>query len=99
MKHRDFFIGMEFFYFDKRYRVTDKGTRTVLAIRVDEVEITHPSGPTLQTVGRTIYTKHEAQALNYFSGPIYGLTERVFDEESMMHAHAIWAKMFLDTDD
>jgi hypothetical protein len=41
MKHSDFTIGQEFLCGEKRWRCTDKGTRTVVAICLDE----HPDDP------------------------------------------------------
>jgi hypothetical protein len=39
MKHGEFKIGMEFRIGGGLWRVTDIGTRTVIAIRIDRVEI------------------------------------------------------------
>jgi hypothetical protein len=36
MKHSDFTIGQEFLCGEKRWRCTDKGTRTIVAIGLDE---------------------------------------------------------------
>ncbi|SFU22289.1 hypothetical protein [Mesorhizobium sp. YR577] len=40
LKPADFHIGMEFDANGKTYRCTDIGTRTVVAVRIDPVEIT-----------------------------------------------------------
>jgi hypothetical protein len=41
MKHEEFTIGMEFMNGGKRWRCTDKGSRTVIAICLDA----HPDDP------------------------------------------------------
>ncbi|MCZ6873480.1 MAG: hypothetical protein O7G88_08105 [bacterium] len=41
MQHRDFTLGMEFLCSGKRWRCTDIGTRTVIAICLDD----HPGDP------------------------------------------------------
>jgi hypothetical protein len=41
MKHSDFTIGQEFLCGEKRWRCTDKGTRTIVAICLDG----HPDDP------------------------------------------------------
>lgn len=41
MNHSDFRIGMEFESGDKRWRCTDVGTRTVIAVCLDD----HPDDP------------------------------------------------------
>ncbi len=41
MKHSDFTIGQEFLCGEKCWRCTDKGTRTIVAICLDE----HPDDP------------------------------------------------------
>ena len=42
MERGEFSIGMEFWTGTGRWRVTDVGTRTVVAIRVDRAEMTPP---------------------------------------------------------
>lgn len=79
MEFTDFRIGMEFLSGSGRWRVTDLGARTVIAIRVDPVEIT-----TMDTVAETRTTetisKAEAEKIGWFEGPPYGVAEVVFDE-------------------
>jgi hypothetical protein len=41
MKHKDFAIGQEFLCGGKQWRCTDKGTRTIVAICLDD----HPDDP------------------------------------------------------
>jgi antitoxin ParD1/3/4 len=45
MKHADFQIGMEFLTATGRWRVTDIGTRTVIAIKLDQADPRNYNGP------------------------------------------------------
>jgi antitoxin ParD1/3/4 len=45
MKHADFQIGTEFLTATGRWRVTDVGTRTVIAIKLDESDARNYNGP------------------------------------------------------
>ncbi|WP_263588836.1 hypothetical protein [Sphingopyxis sp. GC21] len=45
MKHSDFTIGMEFVMSDGKWRCTDIGTRTVLAIKLDAPDDSWYAGP------------------------------------------------------
>jgi hypothetical protein len=80
MKHSDFKIG-EDFYVDwcARYRCTDIGTRTIVAIRVDRVVI-WKSGK------EDVLSFEEATADGWFEGPPYAVAEYVFDEDGMKTA-------------
>jgi hypothetical protein len=86
MKHEEFRIGGEFITgaslsrgeTEKRWRCTDIGTRTIVAIQVDHVTIS------TQTGGKTKYqhlNQAEAEAEGWFGGPPYMVAERVFDED------------------
>lgn len=72
----DFHIGLEFICGNARFRCTDKGTRTICAIRVDRTEVGGDTRPR----GNRVLTKREAMAENWFSGPPYGVAESSFDE-------------------
>ena len=78
MLFEEFSIGMEFWCAGRRWRCTDKGTRVVVAIRVDEVAMTtlHENGT---KTTRTIDGR-EAERTGLFNGPPYGVAESVFDE-------------------
>jgi len=79
MELSDFRIGDEFTCGEGRYRCTDIGTRTVVAIRVDETQIsTKREGEAVTT--RTV-SGAEAEAMGWFSGPPYGVLEHLFDED------------------
>jgi Arc/MetJ-type ribon-helix-helix transcriptional regulator len=45
MKHADFRVGMEFLTAAGRWRVTDIGTRTVIAIKLDQTDPHNCNGP------------------------------------------------------
>lgn len=80
MKHSDFCIGGTFFCGERVWRCTDIGTRTILAIRTDSVEVQTSSGdpneaPTLRTLSGS-----EAESEGLFKGPPYMIAESVFDE-------------------
>ena len=75
----EFAIGAEFLARGARWRCTDIGTRTVVAIRVDEAQIsTQIDGGPVTT--RTI-SGEEADAMGWFDGPPYGVVEHLFDED------------------
>lgn len=75
MQHSDFIIGGKFWCGGWHWRCTDIGTRTIVAIRIDRVEVggTAP-GPRRMLCGA------EAEAEGWFNGPPYGVLESVFDE-------------------
>lgn len=74
MTHADFHIGIEFFCAGSTWRSTDIGTRTVIAIRVDQVEVGSSSG------GVRALIRSEAEREGWFTGPPYAVSERIFDE-------------------
>ncbi|GAB6842147.1 hypothetical protein HNR00_004029 [Methylorubrum rhodinum] len=75
----EFKIGGEFLCGPGRWRCTDIGTRVVVAIRVDEAQISS------KEVGEPVVTRTltgaEAEAIGWFDGPPYGVLEYVFDED------------------
>lgn len=85
MRHDEFRIG-EHFHLARadsaepsRWRVTDIGTRTIAAIRVDQVTIA-----AYPRQGRArVLSGAEAEAQGWFSGPPYGVAEHVFDEDDL----------------
>jgi hypothetical protein len=76
MKLSDFKIGEEFWDGDRQWRCTDIGSRVVVAMRVDRVEIGSSAPQRPRTLSRT-----EAEAEGWFNGPPYSVAERVFDED------------------
>jgi hypothetical protein len=80
MKHSDFTIGSEFTCGEKRWRCTDKGTRTIVAICLNDVEcVSYKDGEEMKET----LTGEEADADGWFNGPPYAVAETVFDEEDM----------------
>lgn len=77
MDHVDFRIGLEFRCGDGRWRVTDVGTRTVVAIRVDQVTIASQDLLTGQRIQRIVDPVEE----NLLNGPPYAVAETIFDED------------------
>lgn len=73
-----FQIGAEFTCGDRVFRCTDKGARTVIAIRVDQVETVTHHEDGRQT--RQILSRPEAEEQGCFNGPPYAVAEMVFDE-------------------
>lgn len=78
MRHGDFRIGAEFRCGGRQWRCTDIGTRTIIAIRIDQVEV----GGNAPERHRTM-SGSEAQAEGWFRGPPYAVAESVFDENDI----------------
>jgi hypothetical protein len=78
MKHSDVRVGHEFKTSSgNRWRCTDIGRRTIVAIRLDPVELTvkeHGETRSLRL------TQAEAEPEGWFLGPPYKVAEYVFDE-------------------
>jgi hypothetical protein len=75
MKHADFKLGDEFRCGGRQWRCTDIGTRTIVAIRLDQVEV----GSNQPELRRTL-SRVEAE---WFNGPPYAVNERIFDEHDI----------------
>lgn len=84
MEHKDFRVGMEFTTADggRRWRVTDVGVRTVVAIRVDQVEIATSEGKGAPLRHETL-SGAQAEEQGWFNGPPYAVAEHVFDEDGL----------------
>lgn len=80
MEHADFRIGLEFKCGGGIFRCTDVGTRTIAAIRIDQMQqaINDNSEVTHRTVDRA-----HAEAECWFKGPPYAVAEFVFDEDDV----------------
>lgn len=78
MNHDQFEVGQDFFCGDHKWRCTDKGSRVIVAIQIDEVKTN------LNNKGLN-YT--EATRTGWFRGPPYAVVERVFDEDSQQACH------------
>lgn len=78
MKHQTFSIGCHFYTVAGKWRCTDVGQRTIIAIKIDEGSIT-----TLDIVtGKksTKQTDYSGDDLSWLEGPPYAVVEHVFDE-------------------
>ena len=58
MEHADFQIGMEFFTATGRWRVTDIGTRTIVAIKLDQTDPRNYNGPPYSIV-ETVFDEYD----------------------------------------
>ena len=78
MDHSEFEIGLEFRCGDGIFRCTDVGSRVIVAIRVDEVEVgtKHEDG----AITHSTLSRAEAEAKGWFDGPPFAVAELVFDE-------------------
>ncbi|MXQ10584.1 hypothetical protein [Microvirga makkahensis] len=86
MKHFEFRIGGEFTTPAGRWRCTDIGTRTIVAIRVDLVETRtivdgHPV--------RRYLAQEEAELEGWLNGPPYTIPEQVFDEDAIAECEPV----------
>jgi hypothetical protein len=77
MRHSEFKIGGTFRCGGRLWRCTDIGTRTIVAIRVDRVEVR--GSPALHRILSGV----EAEAAGWFRGPPYAVAESVFDENDI----------------
>jgi hypothetical protein len=79
MLHSEFSIGTEFWLGAKRWRCTDVGTRTVIAICLEPREIVRteldPDNP-----ARRVEIKCVSSDPRDLNGPPYGIVESVLDE-------------------
>jgi len=80
MKKEEFSIGMTFKHVGKTYRCTDVGSRVVVAICISEVWQTR----TIANTGKKEQVRVQNPGAEWFAGPPYSVTERVFDESSMV---------------
>lgn len=80
MQHKDFTIDQEFLCGGKRWRCTDVGTRTIVAICLSETNFTRSSD--VAEITFTL-TYDQAEADGWFDGPPYAVEEIVFDENDV----------------
>ncbi len=86
MDHADFRIGGEFTTPSGRWRCTDVGTRTIVAIRIDHVDATTIADG--HRITRRL-SQAEAEREGWFNGPPYPVLEHVFDEDDMEECEPI----------
>jgi hypothetical protein len=83
MELKDFKIGMEFRSASgKSWRCTDVGSRTAIAICLDNSEMTSFDTETKETTTK-VMTRAEAERVGWLDGPPYGVVEHVFDEDEL----------------
>lgn len=77
-------IGAAFTTCDGTYRVTDIGTRTIVAIRIDQITVGRArlERGSVGKTGTEVLDGARAEAEGWFKGPPYAVTEVVFDEDS-----------------
>lgn len=78
MDLHEFRIGRDFMMSGKRYRCTDIGTRTVVAIRVEPFEIVTVIGGEKTT---RVLDASSVKAGGWLNGPPYAVAETVIDED------------------
>jgi len=78
MQHHEFRIGGTFWCSGRQWRCTDIGTRTIIAMRIDSVDV----GSNRPELRRTL-SRAEAEAEGWFKGPPYAVAEVVFDEDDL----------------
>jgi|SRR5215510_10094465 len=77
MKHNEFKIGEDFKLGFQTWRCTDIGSRTIVAIRIDEITIVE------NHVFKRTLKQEEAETSGWFNGPPYAVLEYVFDEHQI----------------
>ncbi len=75
----DFSIGLEFLTALGRWRCTDIGTRTIIAIQIDKVDVIR-----YNSVEKTRTKRVVTDDPSWFNGPPYAVAECVFDEDEMI---------------
>jgi hypothetical protein len=80
MRREDFYIGIEFYCNLNKYRCTDIGTRTIIAIRIDSVLVKCVNSANKQKEFIHL-NQQEAEKNGWFIGPPYGIQEIVFTDE------------------
>ena len=78
MKHAEFEIGKDFWCGGAQWRTTDIGTRVVVAILIDRIQIQTEMARMLKKL-----IGSEAEAEGWLNGPPYAVQETVFDEDDM----------------
>lgn len=79
MRHSEFTIGGVFYCSGRQWRCTDIGSRVVVAIRIDKVDVVISSGSEADSLHKSLNAR-EAEQEGWFKGPPYAVVETVFDE-------------------
>jgi hypothetical protein len=75
MQHSDFILGGTFWCGGRTWQCTDIGTRTIVASRIDRVDVDSTTPDRRRTLDQSA-----AEADGWFNGPPYAVAETVFDE-------------------
>ena len=79
MKHGEFRIGIEFWCGGRRWRCTDIGSRVIVAILLEQIEIVRHSPSQDQVLPRKLeYLVTDDPS--WLNGPPYAIVESVFDK-------------------
>ena len=78
MQPSEFTVGGTFWCSARQWRCTDIGTRTIIAIRIDSINVGSSAPDRRRTLSR-----NEAEAEGWFNGPPYAVVESVFDEDDL----------------
>jgi hypothetical protein len=79
MKHAQFFVGVEFWCGGRRWRCTDIGSRTIIAISLEPHEVESVK----MAKGAALPADEQRNLTNdpsWLNGPPYAVDETVFDE-------------------
>lgn len=80
MRHSDFAIGSVFFCGGREWRCTDIGSRVIVAIRIDSVDVVTTSPSSGAEMKRRSLSRLEVENEGWFKGPPFAIAESVFDE-------------------
>jgi hypothetical protein len=83
MIHNQFHIGLSFWCGGKRWRCTDVGSRTIVAISLEPHEIVSSQIDRSNPLKR-VETRSMTDDVSWLDGPPYGIVEHVFDEDSII---------------
>jgi len=78
MQRTEFVIGATFWCGGNLWRCTDIGTRVIVAIRLNRVDVNSTAPGQRRTLNQD-----EAEAEGWFNGPSYAVLESVFDENDI----------------
>jgi hypothetical protein len=83
MIHNQFHIGLSFWCGGKRWRCTDVGSRTIVAISLEPHETVRSQIDRSNPLKR-VETRSMTDHVSWLGGPPYAIVEQVFDEDSII---------------
>lgn len=81
MKHSDFREGLEFCCGGRRWRCTDVGRRTIVAICLEPHTVVVSKAPHIGAA--PVQERQTSSDSSWFNGPPYAVAEEVFDEDDI----------------